>query len=107
MEDLNLQKMQQNGFSNVNKMMVDKSFGNLKLLLSYKLKERGKHLGLINPAYTSQTCNACGTVDKKSRISQAEFVCTSCGFVENADILASKNILWQGMSQKAKRKTLV
>ena len=107
MEDLKLQKMQQNGFSEVNKMMSDKGFGNFKLLLSYKLKERGKHLGLVNPAYTSQTCNSCGTVDKKSRISQSEFVCTSCGNVDLADINASKNILREGISQSTKRKTLV
>ena len=107
MEDLKLQKMQQNGFSNINKMMSDKCFGNFKLLLSYKLKERGKHLGLVNPAYTSQTCNACGTVDKKSRISQAEFVCTSCGEVTNSDLNASKNILREGISKSTKRKTLV
>lgn len=107
MEDLNLQKMQQNGFSKINKMMSDKSFGNFKLLLSYKLKERGKHLGLVNPAYTSQTCNSCGTVDKKSRISQSEFVCTSCGIIDNADTNASKNILREGISQITKRKALV
>jgi putative transposase len=107
MENLSLQKMQQNGFSNVNKEMADKSFGTLKLFLSYKLKERGKHLGLINPAYTSQTCNSCGTVDKKSRISQAEFVCTNCGTVENADINASIVILREGISQSTKRKALV
>ena len=106
-EDLKLQKMQQNGFSNINKMMSDKSFGNFKLLLSYKLKERGKHLGLVNPAYTSQTCNACGTVDKKSRISQAEFVCTSCGNIDLADINASKIICSKGITASTKRKTLV
>lgn len=105
-EDLNLQKMQKSGFSEVNKAMSDKSFGNFKLLLSYKLKERGKHLGLINPAYTSQTCNSCGTVDKKSRVSQAEFVCTSCGLISNADENASKNILREGISQSTKRKAL-
>lgn len=106
-EDLKLQKMQQNGFSNVNKMMSDKSFGNFKILLSYKLKERGKHLGFINPAYTSQTCNYCGTIDKKSRLSQSEFVCTDCGNIDNSDLNASKNILWEGISQNTKRKTLV
>jgi len=106
-EDLKLQKMQENGFSNVNKMMTDKSFGNFKILLSYKLKERGKYLGLVNPAYTSQTCNSCGTIDKKSRVSQSEFVCTSCGLITNADLNASKNILWEGISQNTKRKTLV
>jgi putative transposase len=107
LEDLKLQKMQQNGLSKVNDMMSDKSFGNFKLLLSYKLKERGKHLGLVNPAYTSQTCNACGAIDKKSRVSQSEYVCTSCGNVDNSDLNASKNILREGISQSTKRKTLV
>ena len=107
MEDLKLQKMQQNGFSEVNRQMSDKSFGNFKLLLSYKLKERGKHLGLVNPAYTSQTCNSCGAIDKKSRASQAEFVCTSCGTIDNADLNASKIILSRGTTQSTKRKTLV
>lgn len=106
-EDLKLQKMQQNGLTSVNKGMSDNGFGIFKQLLSYKLKERGKHLGLVNPAYTSQTCNSCGTVDKKSRVSQSEFVCTSCGVVTNSDINASKNILREGISQSTKRKTIV
>ena len=107
MEDLDLQKMQANGFTKVNMGMSDKGFGTLKQFLTYKLKERGKHLGLVNPAYTSQTCNSCGMIDKKSRLSQSEFVCTSCGTVENADLIASKNILREGISQSTKRKTLV
>ena len=106
MEDLNLQKMQKTGFTKVNRGMSDKGFGTLKSLLTYKLKERGKHLGLVNPAYTSQTCNSCGTVDKKSRVSQAEFVCTSCGLISNADENASKNILRKGITESTKRKAL-
>lgn len=106
MEDLKLQKMQANGLTNVNRKMADNGFGTLKLLLAYKLKERGKHLGLVNPAYTSQTCNTCKTVDKKSRLSQSEYVCTSCGNIDNADLNASKNILWEGISQNTKRKVL-
>lgn len=106
-EDLKLQKMQENGFTSINKMMVDKSFGNFKTLLSYKLKERGKYLGLVSPAYTSQTCFACKTIDKKSRISQSEYVCTSCGNIDNSDSNASKNILSEGITAVTKRKTLV
>ena len=106
-EDLKLQKMQQNGLTEVNKSMSDKGFGLFKTLLQYKLKERGKHLGLVNPAYTSQTCNSCGTIDKKSRVSQAEFVCTSCGAIDNADLNASKIILSKGITESTKRKTIV
>jgi len=46
----------------------------------------------INPAYTSQTCNTCKHVDKNSRKSQAEFVCTACGHQANADVNAARNI---------------
>lgn len=106
-EDLKLQKMQQQGISFVNKAMSDKGFYTFKLLLSYKLKERGKYLGLVNPAYTSQMCNSCKAIDSKSRISQSDFVCTSCGEVANADINASKNIISKGITESTKRKTLV
>ena len=95
MEDLKLQKMQQSGFSNVNKMMSDKSFGNFKLLLSYKLKERGKHLGLVNPAYTSQTCSFCGIIAASNRKSE-NYSC-SCGHTQDADVNGARNILRKGL----------
>jgi putative transposase len=46
----------------------------------------------INPAYTSQCCSVCGTVDAKARESQAVFACRSCGYTGNADVNAAKNI---------------
>jgi putative transposase len=46
----------------------------------------------IKPAFTSQRCSACGHVDAKSRQSQAHFVCTACGFADNADVNAARNI---------------
>lgn len=46
----------------------------------------------INPAYTSQTCNACGTTDRRARESQAVFRCRSCGHEANADVNAARNI---------------
>jgi putative transposase len=46
----------------------------------------------IKPHYTSQRCSACGHVDPESRKSQARFVCMACGFVDNADVNAARNI---------------
>jgi putative transposase len=46
----------------------------------------------VNPVFTSQRCSACGRVDRKSRESQADFRCTTCGFTCNADVNAAKNI---------------
>ncbi|NEA64249.1 RNA-guided endonuclease TnpB family protein [Streptomyces sp. SID12488] len=42
--------------------------------------------------YTSLRCSACGWIDKNSRKSQAEFVCSSCGFTCNADTNAAANV---------------
>ncbi|HEX2804926.1 MAG TPA: transposase, partial [Kineosporiaceae bacterium] len=46
----------------------------------------------IDPAYTSQTCNACKHVASESRQSQAVFRCVACGHSDHADINAAKNI---------------
>lgn len=46
----------------------------------------------VNPAYSSQTCNACGYVDKRNRRSQSRFVCLWCGHEKHADLNAARNI---------------
>lgn len=42
--------------------------------------------------FTSLRCSACGRIEKKSRKSQADFVCVSCGFTCNADENAAVNV---------------
>jgi putative transposase len=62
-------------------------------LLVRRLKEKAPgRVEEIGPAFTSQRCSACGHVDGKSRKSQARFECTACGFADNADVNAAKNI---------------
>jgi putative transposase len=46
----------------------------------------------INPAFTSQRCNACGHRAAESRESQAVFRCRACGHTDHADVNAAKNI---------------
>jgi putative transposase len=46
----------------------------------------------VDPAYTSQRCSRCGTVDRGARESQAAFRCRSCGYRANADHNAARNI---------------
>ena len=46
----------------------------------------------VPPKNTSLRCSDCGWVDKDSRKSQAEFVCSLCGFTCNADTNASLNV---------------
>lgn len=46
----------------------------------------------VDPAYTSQRCSVCGSVDAKARESQAVFACRSCAYTCNADVNAASNI---------------
>ncbi|TDC75714.1 transposase [Actinomadura sp. 7K507] len=46
----------------------------------------------INPAFTSQTCHACGHRAPDNRESQAVFRCVACGHRANADVNAAINI---------------
>lgn len=46
----------------------------------------------VPPAFTSQRCSCCGHVARESRESQALFRCVACGYSENADVNAAKNI---------------
>jgi putative transposase len=60
--------------------------------MSEKAELNRVHLVFVEPAYSSQTCNSCGAIDKKSRNGEV-FKCTSCGVRLDADYNASMNIL--------------
>ena len=51
---------------------------------------------LVPPAYSSQTCAACGHANPDSRLSQAEFVCQDCGYTDHADHNAAVVIAKRG-----------
>lgn len=79
--------------SGLNRVILNQGWHIFETLLAYKLEERGGNLVKVNPAYTSQTCSACGAIDKESRKNQASFLCQSCGHRTHADINAAINIL--------------
>jgi len=58
-------------------------------------EEEGFYLLNVDPAYTSQTCSVCGTLDKQARKGEV-YLCSSCNTVLDADYNASKNILHRG-----------
>ncbi len=45
----------------------------------------------MNPAYSSQTCSACGFVANANRRSQSTFFCRACGHAIHADVNAARN----------------
>ncbi len=77
----------------LNRAILNQGWGGFETILAYKIAERGGELFTVDPAYTSQTCSACGAVDSASRESQARFSCRHCGFAIHADHNAAINIL--------------
>jgi putative transposase len=94
-EDLKTANMTRGGphKRGLNRSILEQGWRAFETVLAYKLEERGGSLVKVNPAYTSQECSACGTIDKASRESQSRFACGHCGFAGHADTNAAINIL--------------
>jgi len=68
------------------------AFFQLRAFLSYKAALAGIPVRVVDPRNTSRTCPACGDCAKANRKTQAAFVCKSCGFSANADVVGATNI---------------
>ncbi|MEU5724920.1 transposase [Micromonospora sp. NPDC047738] len=82
----------------LNRAILSKGWGGFLLKLEHAARYHGAHIEKVNPAYTSQTCNACKHVAPESRESQAVFRCVACGHQDHADVNAAKNILAAGLA---------
>ena len=74
------------------KLLKNWNLGLLHLAIEQKCEENCVHLHYVNPKYTSRTCPICCHIDKRNREGTI-FKCVKCGFEDNADINAAKNIL--------------
>ena len=85
----------------LNRSILNVGWHALKVMIDYKLEERGGHLLLVDPKYTSQICSCCGEKNSENRKSQAVFKCVQCGLSANADHNAAVNILKRGLPTTA------
>jgi putative transposase len=74
----------------------DSSWGMLRWMLSYKAEWAGRELVAVPPHYTSQQCSACGAYVEKA-LSVRTHVCPWCGYVDDRDMNAARNILKAGV----------
>src|SRR6266851_2542372 len=65
------------------------AFAQLRTFVQYKAAGVGVPVVLVDPRHTSQTCLACGYVDRANRPSRACFECIVCGFAGPADAVAA------------------
>jgi putative transposase len=92
LEDLTHIRSRVNGSKRQRRVLHWWSFFQLRAFTTYKAALSGVRVISVNPAYTSQTCSACGHCDKANRKSQSRFVCTSCGYACHADVNVAVNI---------------
>jgi putative transposase len=73
----------------LNRSILDAGWGQFTSILAAKAEDAGRHVILVNPAYTSIDCHACGT--RCTRPRQDTVVCPRCG-PQDADINGARNI---------------
>jgi putative transposase len=95
-EDLNVKGMVKN--RHLAKSISDAGWSTFRQWLEYFCRKYGKVTVAVPPQYTSQNCSQCGTTVKKS-LSVRTHVCSSCGYIEDRDVNAAKNILQRGLKQ--------
>ena len=86
--------------SGLNREILNTGWHSVKEMLGYKCLE----LIEVNPAYTCQSCNACGFTDPENR--DRKFECVACGHADHADLNAARNILTSGTGVSARRGAL-
>jgi putative transposase len=84
----------------LNKAILDQGWGTFRCMLEYKQAWRGGEVIAVSPRYTSQTCPECGYVSKANRPQRALFSCVQCGYSYHADVVAARNILAVGHTER-------
>jgi IS605 OrfB family transposase len=79
----------QRAVRNNNRMKHTWSFFQLTHFITDKAERLGMRVELINPAYTSQICPACGA---RNTARDGRYVCTECGWSGHRDVVGAINI---------------
>lgn len=95
-EDLSINSMKKDNFRCINKSIGDAAWRMFLDFIGYKAEYAGKRQIKINPAYTSQDCNQCGT-RQKLKLSNRMYHCPCCDLQLNRDVNAALNILTLGL----------
>ena len=96
MEDLNVSGMLKN--HKLAGSIQELNFGEFKRMLEYKANWYGRKLIFVDRFYpSSKTCNHCGYVNKKLKLSDRQWICPDCGEIIERDYNAALNIRDEGV----------
>ncbi len=97
-EDLNVKGMVKN--HNLAEAICEINFGEFRRIMKYKCNWYGRELVFVDRFYpSSKTCNNCGYINKKLKLSDREWVCQVCGKNLHRDYNAAMNIRDEGISK--------
>jgi len=80
------------------KSIADAAWSAFFTQLVLKAEEAARQVVKVNPAYTSQSCSACGNIQEMP-LSVRVYQCSRCSLVLDRDHNASRNILQQAVGR--------
>ena len=98
MEDLNngfgkcYVKDKDNNDINYNRKVKFLGLSSLKQEVEHIARKYDIAVSTVHASYTSKMCPVCGCIEDENRPSQETFECIECGYKDNADFNAAKNI---------------
>ena len=101
-EDLKAKGMMHN--HHLSRAVANVSWNMFANMLAYKCLSYGKKLIRVNPKYTSQTCNVCGSVNNRMGynaygwLKVREWNCPECGTHLDRDVNDAINIKETGLA---------
>lgn len=93
-EDLNVSGMVKN--HRLAGAISDVSWSKFTLFLTYKADWYGKDVVKVGRFYASSKTCECGVKNNDLKLSDREWICQSCGSINQRDLLAANNILKEG-----------
>ena len=85
--------------SGLNRSILDQNWGTFIMQLDYKAASAGGQLVRVDPKYTTQRCSNCGGLPiTKLTLNDRWYHCTHCGYGDDRDVNASKNVLLKGLA---------
>ena len=95
-EDINLQNISR--CLKLGKSTHDNGFGLFRVILEYKLNDRGKQLIKVDKWYpSSKTCSVCGHKNTGLKLKDRVWTCDNCNTIHNRDYNAALNIKNEGL----------
>lgn len=96
MEDLNVKGMLLNHC--LAESIQEMNFGEFRKMLEYKAKWYDRKIAFVDRFYpSSKTCNHCGYINKKLKLSDRQWICPDCGKIIERDYNAALNIKDEGI----------